>query len=97
MIQGAGSQLLTADGAVGSSGKAVRVFAVHIISGGVASVVSLRNGTSASDTAYVTETGTVGTGATFNYGTQGILFPNGCFVDVDGNTTSALVVFNYAS
>lgn len=97
MIQNGGSQLVTADAALGASGKAVRVFAMHIISGGVAGIVSLRNGTTASDTAYVTETGTVGTGQTFNYGTQGILFPSGCFVDVDANTTSALVTFNYVS
>lgn len=96
MIQNAGTQLSTADAAVGSSGRAVRIMCMHIISGGVAGVVSLRNGTSASATAYLTETGTVSTGQTYNYGTQGILFPAGCFIDLDANTTSVLVTFNYA-
>lgn len=97
MIQNAGSQLVTADAAVGSSGVAVRVFAIHIISGGTAAIVSLRNGTSASATPYVTQTGTISTGATFTYGLQGMLFPAGCFCDVDVNTTSVLVTYAYGS
>ena len=94
MIQNSGSQLSTADAAVGVSGSAVRVFMMHVISAGSGGIVSLRNGTSASDTAYDTETGTVGTGQTFYYGTQGIFFPSGCFIDLDSNTTSVLVTFN---
>jgi len=97
MIQNAGSQLITADGPVGSSGVAMRVFMIHIISGATAAVVSLRNGTSAGATAYVTQTGNINTGATFTYGLQGMLFPAGCFCDVDGNTTSVTVTYCYAS
>lgn len=100
MIQNASSQLFVADGQVGSSGTPViRVFALHIISssGTTAPVVSLRNGTSAGATAFVTHTGTatVGAGNTFTFGTQGMIFPSGCFCDVDANTTSALVTFCY--
>src|SRR4051812_37811186 len=98
MIQNAGSQLFTADGAVGTSGVAARVFTVHVISssGATAPVLALRNGTSASATVYIQQTGTatVGAGNTFHFGTQGVLFPAGCFCDVDSNTTSALVVYN---
>lgn len=97
MIQNAGSQLLAADGAVGTSGTAVRVFMMHIISGGTPAVVSLRSGTSTAGTIRVTETGTANTGATFTYGMQGLLFPSGCFLDLDGNTTSVLVTFNHNS
>lgn len=96
MIQNAGAQLFTADGQVGSSGTpAVRVFMLHIISGGTAAIVSLRSGSSAGATSLVTETGTISTGKTINYGEKGMLFSSGCFVDVDVNTTSALVTFNY--
>lgn len=96
MIQNAGTTLIgTADAAVGTAGQAVRVFSIHILSGGGgATVVSLRNGSTVSGTVWVTETGIVSTGKTFNYGTQGILFPSGCFVDVDANTTSVLVSYN---
>ena len=93
-IQNSGSQLLTADGVVGVSGRAVRVFSVHIISGGTAAVVSFKNGTAAGDTSWVTETGTISTGKTVDFGCNGILFPAGCFVDCDTNTTSVLV--NYS-
>lgn len=93
MIQNAGSQLVgTTDAAVQASGKAVRVFMIHIISG-TAAIVSLRNGTAATATAYATETGTANTGKTIVYGEQGLAFPAGCFVDVDVNTTSVLVTY----
>lgn len=100
MIQNAGSQLFSADGQVGSSGTpAVRVFMMHVISNSAvtAPVVSLRNGTTAGATAYVTQTGVAvaGQGTTFTFGTQGIVFNAGCFCDVDANTTSALITFCY--
>lgn len=87
-----GTQFVTADIAVATSGATTRVYSIHIIStGGGAAVVSLRNGTSAGDTAWITETGTVSTGKTIPLGTYGVLFPNGCFVDVDANTASVAV------
>lgn len=93
MMQNAGTQLITADGVVGVSGKPVRVYAIHIISGGGgAAVVSLVNGTAAG-TAVITETGTTSKGVTFQYGTCGMAFPAGCFVDIDTNTTSVAVAF----
>lgn len=98
MIQNASTQAIVAatDAAVGASGVAVRVFTLHVISDGTATVVSLRNGTSASSTAYVTQTGTISTGATFNFGTQGMLFPSGCFLDADAHTTGGIVTYCYA-
>lgn len=91
-----GSILVTSDSQVISvdivKGESVRVFNVHILSGGGGgAVVSLRNGTTVAGTIYITETGTASTGKTFDYGVQGHLFPGGCFVDVDANTTSVLI------
>ena len=84
-----GTVLKTSDGEAIVAGVPVRVFMMHIIStGGGAAIVSLKNN-GASGTTYITETGTLGTGKTFTYGRCGILFPNGCYVDVDVNTTSA--------
>lgn len=97
MIQNAGTQLLIADGPVQASGVAVRVFAVHIISTSTAAVVSLRNGTSTAATSYATLTGTISTGVNFTFGEAGLLFPAGCFVDIDANTTSVTVAYNTAS
>lgn len=88
-----GTQLVTADAAVGTSGVPVRVKMIHILSAATGAVVSLRNGTSASGTVYVTETGTANTGKTVYFGDSGVVFPAGCFVDVDGNTTSVAVTY----
>lgn len=99
MIQNAGTQAIVSgtDAAIGASGVAVRVFTVHLISDATATVTSLRNGTSASATIYATETGTVSTGKTINYGTQGMLFPAGCFCDVDAHCVGGIVTFCYGS
>lgn len=92
-VQNSGTVLITADGAVGTAGVGTRVFFIHIISGGTAAIVSLRNGSTVGSTIYVTETGVISTGSTKPYGANGIFFPAGCFVDVDTNTTSVLVSF----
>lgn len=99
MIQNAGTQAIASgtNAAIGASGVAVRVFTLHLISDGTATVTSLRNGTSGSATAYATETGTVSTGKTINYGTQGMLFPAGCFLNVDAHCIGGIVTFCYAS
>lgn len=84
----------TSDSAVGTSGDAVAVYGLHIIStGGGGAVINLRNGTSASATSLVKETGTVSTGKTIDFGGVGVVFPSGCFVDVDSNTTSVTVFY----
>jgi hypothetical protein len=83
----------TGDSLIGEAGKATRVFAMHIISG-TAAVVALRNGQAVGGTIYLQETGTANTGKTFTYGEFGMLFPAGCFLDLDANTTSALVAYS---
>jgi len=89
-----GSQLITADGVVGTSGKAVRIFAIHILSsGGGGAVVKLRSGTAVGGTIRIQETGTVSTGKTFTYGKNGHRFEAGCYCDIDANTTSVLVEY----
>lgn len=95
MIQNAGTQVITADGVVSASGQAVRIFTIHVISGGGgAAIPALRTGTAVGGAIWIQETGTVSTGKTFNYGAQGVLFPNGCFCDVDANTTSVTITYN---
>lgn len=94
MLQNVGSQLITADGVLGVSGKPVRVHTMHVLStGGGGAVINLRDGTAVSGTINIAETGTVSKGVTFFYGPGGFAFPNGCFVDVDANTTSVFISF----
>lgn len=95
MIQTSGSQAIVSgtDAAIGPSGKPVRVFCVNFSSDGTAGVFILRNGTSASDTAYITENGVISSGKTVAYGQTGFLFPAGCFMDVDTHVTGGVVSF----
>ena len=88
-----GTQRVTADLAVGTSGKPIRVFCVHLISGGTASTLTLYNGTSASGTAYIQVDGVASQGVTINF-SGGMLFPAGCFADVDANISYAMVTFS---
>jgi hypothetical protein len=95
MIQNSGSQAIVSgtDAAIGTSGKPTRVFAVNFLSGGTAGVLILRNGTTASGTVFITENGVISSGKTATYGTSGVLFPAGCFMDVDANVTGGVVSY----
>ena len=89
-----GSQLITADGVVGTAYKPIRVFSIHILStGGGGGVVNLRSGAAVTSTIRTTQAGTTSTGVTYNYGKTGFLFESGCYCDIDANTTSVLVQF----
>ena len=94
-VWSSGTQNITADGVVGTSGAVTRLFNMHVIStGGGGAVINVRNGTLVTDTIFIKETGTVSTGKTFDYGLHGHVFSSGCYVDIDGNTTSVAV--NYS-
>lgn len=91
-----GDKLVTADGELIAAGDTIRVFNVHILSSGTKSfVTSLLNG-GAGGTVWIKETGTAGTGKTIDYGVNGKLFTNGCYVStpaIDGVTGTILVTF----
>ncbi len=94
-VTNGGTQLLTADGAVGTSGNATRVYSVHVIStSGGACTVLLKNGTSTGGTSYASVVvGAASTGASHQFGTTGMYFTGGCFVDIDANTASVAVSY----
>lgn len=95
MIQNSGSQAIVSgtDAAIGVSGKPTRVFCVNFASDGTAGVLILRNGTTTSGTAFVTENGVVSSSKTSAYGQTGIFFPAGCFLDVDSHCTGGVVSY----
>lgn len=93
MIGASDTQVVTADIAVGESGKPTRVFQVTWLSGGTAGVLILRNGTSTSGDIYFNQTGTINKTVTVQFGEEGTLFPAGCFADVDANVTRALITY----
>jgi hypothetical protein len=92
-FQSSGSVRLTGDGAVGPSGKPIRVFSATQLSGGTAGILVLRNGTTDSGTVYIQKTAPVVSNTdTVNF-ENGLLFPNGCFFDKDTNVTHVVVEY----
>ena len=81
------------DIAIGPSGAIIRVFSIHMISDSTASTVTLRNGTSSSGTPYIQVDGTISKGVTLDFA-NGVLFPGGCFADVDSHTAYLTVVYS---
>lgn len=88
-----GTQLVTADGIVGRSGKPVRIYHINILSGAAGGVVNLRNGALVTSPIWVQEVGTATQGVSFAFN-EGLLLPGGCFVDIDANVTSVAVTFS---
>lgn len=90
-----GFQRETGDAVIGASGRPVAIYAVYIDSGsGGAGSVVLRDGTAATDDAVLTLAGSAAN-ATENFpltGGKGVVFPNGCFVDI-GSNTDAYTIF----
>lgn len=94
MIGASSTQLVTADIALGTSGKPTRVFQITSLCDGTPRAVILRDGTSASATIIWQKTGTANVSVTDQFGEEGLLFPNGCFVDVvAGAGISSAVTF----
>ena len=82
MIGASSTQVVTADIAVGTSGKPTRVFQITSLCDGTPRAVALRNGTSTSGDIFWTKTGTASVSITDQFGEEGLLFPSGCFADV---------------
>jgi len=84
-----GSERGTADASIGPAGAPIRLYAINAaITGTIAGLVILRNGTSSSGDIFITENAKRGTEAaniTVYYGDQGILFSSGLFYDHDSN------------
>lgn len=91
-----GRQAITnqTDAAIGTSGKPIRVYDAYCVSGGTAATVKLYNGTSASGSDYCQIDGIINKSSTLPISSSnGILFPNGCFADVDANTVNLVVSY----
>lgn len=80
------------DAAIGTSGKPIRVYDAYVVSGGTAATVKLFNGTAASGNDYIQIDGVISKSVGIS-STNGILFPAGCFADVDANTVNLVVSF----
>lgn len=84
-----GSTRLAADGYVDST-NATRIFALIIKSGGTAAVVAAQNGSGGTE--YDSITGTINTTVIRQY-PGGLLFPSGCYIDLDTNTSYVTAIY----
>ncbi len=87
-----GSQRLTADGVVGTSGNPIRVFHIHLNSGATASTTLFRNGTGTGDTEYIQVDGLSSKSVNVGF-TGGLRFPAGCYMDTDANIDYCTVCY----
>ena len=86
-----GFTAITADGPVNTSGAAVAVYTITINSGAVAAgQIALYDGTSTIGTLLLKLSGLQDDGFTVALN-KGHVFSNGCYVDIDSNTTSAVI------
>ncbi len=88
-----GNTRLTADGVVGTSGKPIQVYWIHLVSGATASTTSLNNGTAAGDTAFIQVDGVANQGVTVNFA-GGVRFPAGCFMNTDANISYCTIGYS---
>jgi len=86
------TKYVTADSIIGPSGKRIRVFQGTWLSDGTARDLQLRNGTADTDTLYVSAAGTISKTTTIIFGKEGLVFPNGCFVDI-GSSVSVNITY----
>ncbi len=81
------------DIAIGPAGRPIRVYDAYVISGGTAATVKLYNNTTNTGN-FVQIDGIISKSSVLPISSsQGILFPNGCFADVDTNTVMLAVSF----
>lgn len=85
-----GYKVFSASGAFGDSGKAQAVYYVQMLSGGTAAVPCLYDGTSSLGTGVMPLQGVISNWIQTNPGV-GNVFPSGCFVSFDTNTTKVIV------
>ena len=70
--------------------KSTRIYHIHLISGGTASVLNIANGQGGTNYIKVT-CPTVSSGNDFDFGVNGISFPLGAYATVDGNIVTAQI------
>lgn len=83
--------------AIGTVGKPIRVYDAQLVSSLTASTVKLINGISNVGTTlqFLQLDGVINKSASLAISsTNGVLFPAGCFVSMDNNTTSLMVTWN---
>jgi hypothetical protein len=95
MENGVGWKVVAIDGVIGVSGTPKLIYGLCVQTDAADATVVLRDGTADTATAVITSTTTSGanSGQLFQFGGVGIMFPNGCFADLDANTLEVAVYY----
>lgn len=94
MSIGVGFSTVTSDQVIGTSGSPVCIYSMNLVSGGGgAGVVALRSGATVAGTVVIQENGVTSQGKTISYGEHGVVFPSGCFCDIDANVSFVTILY----
>jgi hypothetical protein len=88
------SQVLTADGVVGTSGEDTIVFAATIKGGSAVTTAVLHEGTGTGGTKHEDAIAPVNNSVTVFYGDNGVHYPGGCYLNITTTGGSVTVVYN---
>lgn len=88
-----GTITLTADSAIGASGKPVRIYTIYWIKGTGVETMVVRT-TNVSGGIVIEQVSVADDGNLLDFGTQGMLFPNGAFWDEGTAIDSATFTFS---
>lgn len=88
-----GTKQLTGSGEVGIAGRPIRVYSMSVLSGGSAGSSTLKTNGVSGTTLFTYTCPTVSVDNIYQFGTCGMLFPQGCYWTKDTNSTDAK--FNY--
>ena len=92
------SAVLTADGAVGTSGRDTIVWSVIVGAGADAATATLYAGTSTGGTKQlVGKCVTVNHSVSLDTGVRGLYFSGGCYLDLTGTTPDITVVYSQSN
>lgn len=94
-----GVQVISTSGVIGEQGAPIRVVSAQVTNdASTASVLTLRNGTSASGTILYQGSGTVSQTTTpTNFPAGGLYFPAGLYVSLDAHGTGAIIEYEQAA
>lgn len=87
-----GSQQITADGVIGSSGGKIRLYSIIVHSGGTAGVATLHDGTTTGGTELDQINGTISVSKRVSY-PGGLLFNSGLYIDIDANVVYVTAIY----
>ena len=88
------SQVLTADGVVGTSGSDTLLFALVVKGGSATTRALLYPGTDASGTLQEDIIAPINNTITINYGERGVFYKGGCYLDITTTAGTVTAIYN---